>query len=75
MLDFSYELHHFSDDVSKNDIKIVHVFGKTYGWTRDETLALPLRQRDALVNLIVEDNKREEKAIEEAKNKPKGRKK
>ena len=74
-LDFSYEIHHFSEEVSKNDLKIVHVFGKTYGWSRDETCALPLRHRNALVNLIIEDNKNEEKAIEEAKNKSKGRRK
>lgn len=59
----------------KNDLKIVHVFGKTYGWSRDETLALPLRLRESLVNLIIEDNKNEEKAIEDAKNKTKGRRK
>lgn len=48
-------------------MEAVHVFGKVYGWSFEDTLRLTYRQMQTFLNKIQRDNMREQQAAAQAR--------
>lgn len=48
-------------------MEAAHLFGKVYGWTLQETLALTYTQMNIFMRKIDRDNMREQQAINQAR--------